>query len=44
MVRNTKLGRIRNNTWQDAGHRGDFAIEMALSYADPAIGPSLRSP
>ena len=44
VVRNTKLGRIRNNTWQDAGHRGDFAIEMAMSYADPPIDPSLPQP
>ena len=44
VVRNTKLGRIRNNTWQDAGRRGDFAIEMAMSYADPPIDPSLPQP
>lgn len=44
VVRNTKLGRIRNNTWQDAGHRGDFAIQMALTYADPPIDPSLPQP
>ena len=44
IVRNTKLGRIRNNTWQDPGHEGDFAIQMALSYADPPIIPSLPQP
>ena len=44
VVRNTKLGWIRNNTWQNPGNEGDFAIQMGLKYSDPPIDPSLPQP
>jgi polygalacturonase len=44
LVRNTKLGRIRNNTWQDPGASGGTALLMALAYNDPPINASLPQP
>jgi polygalacturonase len=44
MVRNTKFGWIRNNTWQNPGSEGDFAIQMGMRYSDPPIDPSLPQP
>lgn len=44
VVRNTKFGWIRNNTWQNPGNEGDFAIHMGLQYSDPPIDPSLPQP
>ena len=44
VIRNTKLGWIRNNTWQNPGNEGDFAIQMGLKYSDPPIDPSLPQP
>jgi polygalacturonase len=43
-VQNTKLGRIRNNTWQDPGDSGGTAILMALSYNDPPVNRSMPQP
>jgi len=43
-VRNTKFGWIRNNTWQNPGAEGDFAIQMGMKYSDPPIDPSLPQP
>eukprot|EP00035_Acanthoeca_spectabilis_P030691 m.477238 g.477238 ORF g.477238 m.477238 type:complete len:308 (+) comp43217_c0_seq1:507-1430(+) len=44
IVRNTRFGWIRNNTWQNPGSEGDFAIQMGMQYSDPPIDPSLPQP
>ena len=43
-VRNTKLGRIAANTWQDPGSDGGTAILIQLSYNDAAIDPRIPQP
>jgi len=43
-VRNTKLGRIAANTWQDPGASGGTAILIGLSYSDPPIDPRAPQP
>jgi polygalacturonase len=44
VVRNTKFGWIRNNTWQNPGNEGNFAIQIGMKYSDPPIDPSLPQP
>jgi|EP01049_Picozoa_sp_SAG25_P005947 polygalacturonase len=44
VVRNTKFGWIKNNTWQNPGSEGNFAIQMGMKYSDPPIDPSLPQP
>ena len=41
-VRNTRMGRIAPNSWQDPN--GGVAILMFMSYNDPPIGPGLPQP
>eukprot|EP00040_Diaphanoeca_grandis_P001159 m.17629 g.17629 ORF g.17629 m.17629 type:complete len:503 (+) comp11593_c0_seq1:75-1583(+) len=44
VIRDTKFGRISNNTWQDPGNDGGVAIYMAMSYHDAPVNPDLGQP